>query len=643
MKKIYYIFAIIAFVFTSCDKSDVNNGILPSSSSTSATAISINRATRPIELGNKKNNPFTVENMQAALDTLRAHPDSLSGCMKAPSTSLDDIEITTTDLYVRFLPQDSTQYKQLKNDTTLTLFDFPLDYEIKQDGDYYKDPTLTGNYTWLYTRVPVGYQPPAGITYEVLANLFIMENSPYYSEEKMSSVGAMKAKSEFATNRNEALKTIKAIAFFITGNPYGDIKSTQTPSFSPTGLMRVAKSVKHKFLWWSWTTTDYYPSGTIKVQGYHQMNSSAGVTNYSTSTDVPLKGVKIQLWSWFKWVSAYTNENGYYESDTSFDLDPQHYIYFTGRNGNNSWDLDRVWFWGVCMWVQKYSLGAHSRDNYDATICNNSDAWDACLTNNAFYEYMTICDKEGMSRPPAHLQVALRVYLSGSSSAPLFQNHTNTLTTSVLAGFCASTFVTAGATAPATAAYMGFLNSLPDILLSGGSIKEYQTNKDWSLSEKDALSEHYSTIWHELSHASDFQQMKNDKGYWPASGYWSSLIGTEVGHSMLTFGGSSYGSKGDSNWEQVALCEGWAYYRGWKLGSAYLSYGSNKDNKSEFPRYFHNMFTALKSFGCSDADMEKCLNVKTFSEFKQQLKNIYSGDKTRCGNIEERINYFYNY
>jgi hypothetical protein len=639
MKKIYYIFALIAFVLTACDKNDVNNGILPDSSSTSATAISINRAIRPIELGKKKNNPFTVENMQAALDTLRAHPDSLSGCMKAPSTSLDDIEITTTDLYVRFLPQDSTQYKLLKNDTTLTLFDFPLDYEIKQDGDYYQDPTLTGNYTWLYTRVPVGYQPPAGITYEVLANLFIMENSPYYSEEKMSSVGAMKAKSEFATNRNEALKTIKAIAFFITGNPYGDTKSTQTSSFSPNGLRRVARTVGHKFLWWSWTTTDYYPSGTIKVQGYHQMNSSAGVTNYYSLTDVPLKGVKIQLWNWFKWNSVYTNENGYYESDLSYDGNPEHYIYFSGKNGNNSWDLDRVMLWGICLWVQKYSLGVQSKDIYDAMIASNSDAWSACITNNAFYEYMTIADKDGLTRPPAHLQVSLRVNLSGSSSAPLFQNHTNTLTTSVLAGFFASAFLTGGATAPATVAYIAFLNSLPDILLSAGNIEKYQ---NFGYTQQNSLNEYYSTIWHELSHSSNLQRVNNEKGYWTASDFWSNMIGTEVGHNVVTLGKDCYGKKGDGNWEQVALCEGWAYYRGWKTPSNYLGYTPNSSYESSFPYDYQGMFNELFDKKCSLTNMEKCLTVRTFAEYKTLLTNIYSADAVKVNDIKTIVDKYYN-
>jgi len=642
MKKIFYLFALVVFALTSCDKTEINTENLDAVNS---QTDNINRGIRPIKLGGQLNNPYSVENMIAALDSLKANPDSLSGCMKAPST-LNDIEITATDLYVRFLPQDSVQYRTLMNDTTLSLFDFPLDYEIKQTGDYYKDPTISGDYTWLYTRVPVGYTPPAGIKYEVIENLFILEHSPYYSVETVSQDSSiMKAKSEYGRNLNEALRVLQAVSFYITGNLKQDSKAKNHFTNTTPGMQKAKSYLTVKIFGRTITlATFYFPSGYLKGKGYHTMNNNGGVSSSTASTDVPLKGIKMHFLSWFTWNSVYTDENGYYQSNQSYLLDPIHTIYFSGKNGNNSWDLDRVWLWGSCLWVQKYSLGVQSKDNYDAVIDTTSDAWDACTTNNAFYEYMTICDKEGMSRPPAHLQIALRVK-SGSSSAPLFQNHTNTYTALFLGGFFnyVYSYTTDGSSFDAAniPASM-FLNSLPDILLSGGDIKKLETDKSWALSQKDALSKYYSTIWHELSHSSDFQQMKNDKGYGTASSFWTSLVGTEGGHSIATFGGGSYGSKGDSNWEQVALCEGWAYYRGWTLAEKYLYYGSYKDNKTDFPRNFYNMFNALKSFGCSDANMEKCLNVKTFSEFKQQLKNIYSANKTLCNNIEERINYFYN-
>lgn len=586
-------FALLVLAFTACDKNEIDSG-LDVNPTASAQIENANRPIRPVVLGEKLDNPFSVENMQAALDSLKAHTDQLDGCMKAPS-SVNEIEISTTDLYVRFLPQDSMQYRTLMNDSTLTLFDFPLDYKIEQDGDYYKDPTVMGEFTWQYTRVPKGYQPPVGIKYEVISELFLYENSPYYSEETISPDGMMKAKSKYGTDMNDALKTIKAIAFFNTGNKYGE----EAAEGALDGRMKVAKRVKKRFLWRTWYDTEYFPSGTLKVQGYHQMNSNADVSNYSSLTDVPIKGVKIHFWNWFKWNSVYTNENGYYESNKYYDGDPVHSIYFSGVNGSNAWDLDRVWAWTECMWVQKLSLGEQSRNEYSTTITTSSGGWDACITNNAFYEYMTVCDKEGLTRPPAHLQVALRE-MHGASSAPLFQNHQNLYSTAALT-------LLIGPFAGSLVA-----SRLPDVLLSGGNLNDYQSSED--VTRRYGVNRYYSTVWHELSHTSNFNRVKNEKGFWPASAYWRSLIITEIGHS------DNYGKKGDGNWEQIALCEGWASYREWKMPYMYLAFN---DKEYDYPASYWQMYDSLYKSGCSLQNLEKCLTAKTIADYRNLLIAFY--------------------
>lgn len=67
--------------------------------------------------------------MLIALDSLKqyATEENSEPYLKSAET----IEIYPTDLYVRFLPNDSIQYNNLTSNTTLTLFDTPLDYEIE--------------------------------------------------------------------------------------------------------------------------------------------------------------------------------------------------------------------------------------------------------------------------------------------------------------------------------------------------------------------------------------------------------------------------------------------------------------------------------------------------------------------------------
>ena len=73
-----------------------------------------------IELGEKLNDPYTVENIRAAL----ANVDP---------TKADRVEISTTDLYVRFLPQSEEEFDKVR-ETGAYLLDHPVDYRIVADN-----------------------------------------------------------------------------------------------------------------------------------------------------------------------------------------------------------------------------------------------------------------------------------------------------------------------------------------------------------------------------------------------------------------------------------------------------------------------------------------------------------------------------
>ena len=95
------------------------------------------------KLGKKLENPFSVANMQRALDTiLKEVKRSKSYQAKSFQKSAEQIEIKVTDLYVRFLPKDSLELNIIEKDTVLILYDHPLDYEIVEQGEYYHDPEL---------------------------------------------------------------------------------------------------------------------------------------------------------------------------------------------------------------------------------------------------------------------------------------------------------------------------------------------------------------------------------------------------------------------------------------------------------------------------------------------------------------------
>ena len=89
-----------------------------------------------------------VKNLPYALEVMQAAVESLTPADKPVPT------LMVTDLYVRFLPKDSTELAILYDVEKLELFDYPLDYEILVEGDYYHDPSIPErNPTWLYTIV----------------------------------------------------------------------------------------------------------------------------------------------------------------------------------------------------------------------------------------------------------------------------------------------------------------------------------------------------------------------------------------------------------------------------------------------------------------------------------------------------------
>ena len=117
-----------------------------------------------IVLGDKLEDPYSVENVTKALTSLYA-------------SKADRVPVEATDLYVRFLPRDEGEYELLCS-LGLNLLDHPVDYEILKEGDYYQDPEIGDDrITWQYTVVPVDFVFPDGIHYEILDECFIHENT----------------------------------------------------------------------------------------------------------------------------------------------------------------------------------------------------------------------------------------------------------------------------------------------------------------------------------------------------------------------------------------------------------------------------------------------------------------------------------
>lgn len=157
MKK-YFLLFLTAVAAMACDPS----GMDPGQSGQGSENVQM-VSHEMIVLGDKLEDPYSIDNVQAAVKSL--YPERASRN-----------EITPTDVYVRFLPVSEQQYDRLV-EAGLHLFDHPLDYAIVKDGDYYHDPSLPEDkITWQYAVVSPDFEYPAGIEYEVLDKCYIADN-----------------------------------------------------------------------------------------------------------------------------------------------------------------------------------------------------------------------------------------------------------------------------------------------------------------------------------------------------------------------------------------------------------------------------------------------------------------------------------
>lgn len=306
-----------------------------------------------IVLGDQLEDPYSVSSVEAALETV--YPSKAGR-----------VVIKATDLYVRFLPADESQYEELES-LGLHLTDHPLDYEIITEGDYYHDPSLAEDMiTWQYAVVSPDFVFPAGIRYEILDECFIPDNNA-------------------VTRADEDIDwaMVERMAFHLTGNDgmlAPDVKAgTMTPA----------------------------PSGRICIiDDRHGDGTPEGVA-----------GVRVSCNTFVKFAHAYTDADGNYTMDRSFTSEIRYRIVFQNKKGF-AIGLNKV-----LETASASTLGKNGPEGVSITIDKNSDRklYTRSVVNNAAYEYYEKCKENGseLPEPPANTRIWLFQFLEESSCVML--------------------------------------------------------------------------------------------------------------------------------------------------------------------------------------------------------------------------------
>jgi hypothetical protein len=237
------------------------------------------------KLGKQLENPYSVENMRKAYTSIKSS-------ISTGRIASEEIEIKTTHLYLKFKPQNEEELSILKRDSTLILFEYPMDHVIIESGEFYHDPTVPiDKPTYQYTAVKVEKDLPTGVDYEVLAELFI----PDEKKDGDDPNGRIASDEFIDLLVDEALK--------ITGN------LDQTSATNGKIQAR-----------------DWRPAGRIRVWDDQ-------VRNY-----VPVVDVEVRAKRWFTVHKGTTNSQGVYSCDGTFNRQADYSIqwekyHFSVRTG----------------------------------------------------------------------------------------------------------------------------------------------------------------------------------------------------------------------------------------------------------------------------------------------------------------------
>ena len=440
-----------------------------------------------IILGEKLENPYSVKNMRLALKSLKEKQKKSSKSYSAKTLS-DDLDIQTTDYYVKFWVENDEQKTLLLADS-LNLSVIPLDVEIEQEGDYFVDEnTEIEQAQWLYTSVVKDYQFHQEVSYEKIEDLFLIEPSEPEEiegddDEDESTTTTVAGKSNISKS---FLYDLEDEALILTGN-YTEPENEGNSSKNNLSARRSKRK----------------PKGVIEV-----VNTTGGKD--------PVVGVKVKTRRWFKWAKGWTNSKGEYEVNRGYRRDVHYTVVFKNTRGF------KIWPSIISISSARYRAGKHSKYGHNITFGTNSVGWRWATVNNATVKYLDYCTQFGIGKPHSNLRIVANGK-SGGGAAPMLRHTWGWIgfrTNSDLISFFSKTTISV----PINKLWLVFRFVLPDIIIKANASQG-----------TDGV---YETTFHELGHASHHRKV--------GSGYWVKYI-----NYIMTYGAYGDGHGHNSGYAGV--------------------------------------------------------------------------------------------
>lgn len=401
---------------------------------------------------------------------LQGNPYSLSVMQQASINLYGTTKnIVINSVYVRFKPATYEQLDQLL-DTDIEVFDHPLDRDVIQQGDYYPQAGIGAEeIPWLYAVLQQGYQPPAGITYQVLQYLHVPDQDIWMENE----------------------------AFRITGNPYNDscnlsLLVLPPPCPAPDNPL-----------------CEPNPGGGGGLPPADAKTPAGYIYVYDNTLNqpVPVRKTRIVSRRYFKIDRSYTDDQGYFRSTKRFKNKVNIVVKF--KNADIKTRALRLFRWWQMLLPIEQGLGKYSGTlntiNYVFNVDGNRYSrrhknWWAAQCMNSYQEYNQYAMENNMGILPSKLKVIIAGFLQGGGTGSTPMNAHRPLT----------------AGAPSFEYFQYYLINRPvnegaayfNAFINGLVFRFYDMALGFTEYSQFFKSEYVkSLMYHELSHAAHFQKI----------------------------------------------------------------------------------------------------------------------------------------
>lgn len=347
-----YLFLIILLI-SSCQKDEIppTPEVVPE-----ADFSFVDILHKPMVLGKKLENPYSVENMNRAWKNL-----TKTNVIQQYSLDVEDeaLILEPTHRYIKFMPASDDELSLLESDSTLVLYDHPLDYEIEETGDYYRDPEIPEDQpTYQYASVPIEQEITAPVAYEILEELFIPDEA---DEESQDDDEVLIRLPQLMRQNIPLIDDLVGEALRITGNLEEEDQLHDKKELS--------------FGWFS-RRKKWRPAGRIQVW------------DDVMGKYIPMQGVKVRARRWFTTHTGITNSSGYYSCDGRYRGKARYIIKWKRHHFSIRWS-----------WLSsaKYR-GPRSNSDWNLNIRGGTQEFYATIFRAAhhyYYEYI-----KGLKRPP---------------------------------------------------------------------------------------------------------------------------------------------------------------------------------------------------------------------------------------------------